>query len=175
MAQAWLPRRGSTGWHRPEELDLVFQEATFRYQGAFVDLPRALQQRHNALLAWLGLTSAPTTRKVVDHLLHCIECDEQPSDLVYTELNNRSDAPEVQELIGVSCLRLDGRWRQPDEIFWGEHPFGRWRVTLGPNFANAQRLLDRLGVRPAPTATDAIAVLKDIALGAWSDARPDQR
>jgi hypothetical protein len=82
---------------------------------------------------------------------------------VYTELNNRSDAPEIEELVGTSCIRLDGRWRRPDEIFWGDHPFGGWRVTLGPNFVNAQKLLDRLGVRPAPTATDAIAVLKDIA------------
>jgi hypothetical protein len=162
-AQAWLPKRGSRNWHPPDELDLVFQEAAFRSQGAFLDFPRALQQRHNVLLAWLGLTSAPTTRKVVDHLLHCARSDEQPSDAVYTELNNRSDAPEIEELVGVRCLRLDGRWRRPDEVFWGEHPFGRWRVTLGPNFANAQKFLDRLGVRPAPTAADAIAVLEDIA------------
>jgi hypothetical protein len=161
--QAWLARRGSTRWHPPGDLDLVFQEAAFRSQGAFLDLPRTLQQRHTAFLAWLGLASAPTTRKVVDHLLHCIRFDEQPSDAVYTELNNRSDAPEIAELTGVACLRLDGRWRRPDEIFWGPHPFGRWRVSLGPNFANAQKLLDRLGVRSAPAATDAIAVLKDVA------------
>ncbi len=176
QAQAWLPRRGSSKWHAPDELDLVFQEAAFRSQGAFLDFPRALQQRHNVFLAWLGLTSAPTIRKVVDHLLHCVRSDDQPSDAVYTELNNRSDAPEIEELVGVSCLRLDGRWRRPDEIFWGDHPFGRWRVTLGPNFANAQKLMDRLGVRPAPTAADAIAVLKDIAseLGPTHDQISDE-
>jgi hypothetical protein len=176
QAQAWLPQRASTKWHAPDKLDLVFQEAAFRSQGAFLDFPRALQQRHNVFLAWLGLTSAPTIRKVVDHLLHCVRSDEQPSDAVYTELNNRSDAPEIEELVGVSCLRLDGRWRRPDEIFWGDHPFGRWRVTLGPNFANAQKLMDRLGVRPAPTATDAIAVLKDIAseLGPTHDQISDE-
>jgi hypothetical protein len=176
QAQAWLPRRGSSSWHPPGELDLVFQEAAFRSQGAFLDMPRALQQRHNVLLAWFGLTSAPTTRKVVDHLLHCARSDEQPSDAVYTELNNRSDAPEIEKLVGVSCLRLGGRWRRPDEVFWGDHPFGRWRVTLGPNFANAQKLLDRLGVRPAPTAADAIAVLKDIAskLGPTHDEISDE-
>lgn len=162
QTRAWLPQRGSTKWNRPDQLDLVFQEAAFRSQGAFLDIPRALQQHHSVFLAWLGLTSAPTTRKVVDHLLHCVRSDEQPSDAVYTELNNRSDAPEIEELVGVSCLRLDGRWRRPDEIFWGDHPFGHWRVTLGPNFVNAQKLLDRLGVRPVPTAADAIAVLKDV-------------
>lgn len=49
-------------------------------------------------------------------------------------------------------------------------------MTLGPNFANAQKLLDRLGVRPAPMASDAIAVLKDIAaeLGPTHDEISDE-
>ena len=67
---------GRTSWI------LLFQEAAFRSQGAFLDFPRVLQQRHNVLLAWLGLTGAPTIRKVVDHLLHCVDADEQPSDAV---------------------------------------------------------------------------------------------
>jgi hypothetical protein len=163
QTSAWLPKRGSLDWHTPEDLDLVFQEAAFRSQGSFLDLPRTLQQRHNLFFAWLGLSGAPTTRKVVDHLLHCVGADEQPSDAVYTELNNRSESPEIDDLLDTPCLRLDGAWRRPDEVFWNDHPFGRWRVTLGPNFANAQKLLDRLGVRPAPNATDAIAVLVDMA------------
>jgi hypothetical protein len=163
LTMAWLPQRGSGEWHQPDELDLAFQEAAFRSQGRFVDLSLPVQRRSTLLLTWLGLAAAPTTRQIVDHLLTCSRDDVPISDQVYTELSNRADHPEIEDLLGTNCLSLDGSWRRPDEVFWGAHPFGRWRLQLGPSFANAQRLLDRLDVRTGPSADDAVHVLRDIA------------
>lgn len=157
----WLPCRDSDDWHLPADLDLEFQRPAFESQGAFVALPRRLQESASALLQWLGLAATPSTRQIVDHLLHCAEDDIQPNSLVYALLNSRLEDDPIEELREVPCLRLDGIWRRPDEAYWGEHPFGRWRVRLD-GFADARGLLDTLGVRDTFHARDAISVLRDI-------------
>lgn len=157
----WLPRRESGGWHLPSKLDLEFQRPAFDSQGAFVALPRRLQDAASGLLQWLGLAATPSTRQIVDHLLHCADEDIQPNSMVYALLNGRLEDDTIDELRDVPCLRLEGTWRRPDEAYWGEHPFGRWRVRLD-GFADARGLLDKLGVRDTYEARDAISVLHDI-------------
>ena len=52
---------------------------------------------------------------------------------------------------------------KPEEVYWGEHPFGRFRHQLGPRFADYRALLERLEVRQHPHSLDAIDVLLDVA------------
>lgn len=159
----WLPLNGDDEWHVPSELDLAFQQAAFASQGAFVRLPLPLQQRATDVLRWLGLRDVPSTLQIVRHLRHCEEVDAEPSRLIYSLLNGRVDHPEIDQLIGTACLRIEGRWWRPSEAFWRPHAFGQWRVHLGDGFADSRALLQRIGVRDVPEPTDAIEVLLDIA------------
>jgi hypothetical protein len=65
-------------------------------------------------------------------------------------------------LRGTACLWLDGAYYPPNAVFWGEHPFGRYRRRLGDELRNYAALLNFLHVREAPTWADALDVLHDI-------------
>ena len=62
----------------------------------------------------------------------------------------------------AACLRVNGTYLRPDQVFWGSHPFGSHRAQLGPELVRYQSLLEGLGVRERPDFNDAIEVLKDI-------------
>ena len=47
-------------------------------------------------------------------------------------------------------------------MYWGSHPFGRFRVQLGSDLRSYQNFLSALEIREAPDFNDAIAVLKEI-------------
>lgn len=159
---AWLPARDSDAWHRPGQLDLVFRDYLYEYQGLFVDLSYQVQQRGVDFLRWLGVKENPTVAQVVRHLLRCAELDTDPNIAVYTFLDDNADDDALSELEGERCLHIDDDWYRPDELFWSDHQFGRWRLRLGHDFRRFQRLLDRLGVREAPAVEDALEVIDEV-------------
>ncbi len=158
----WLPARGRSAWYSPDDLDLVFTAHLYESQGRFLDLEYQTQTGAVDFLGWLGLDDNPDTWQVVAHLRHCARTDNQPNRAVYDFLNAHAQDPAVAKLRNVECLRIDGRWCLPTEVYWSDHPFGRWRLRLGSEFARYRALLDALGVKEEPGHDDAMKVIVDV-------------
>jgi hypothetical protein len=177
-ALAWLPaRQHPERWSRPSELYAVFQDYLFESQVTFLDFDRATQTSSTDLLNGLGVSTTPTVSQVVDHLLHFADKGLPVNQEVYRFLNEKSDSPAVGQLRGTRCLLLkDGSYIDPAHVFWSEHPFGRFRMRLGPELRKYNDLFQRLGIRDIPTNDDALNLLLEISsqFGARNTALDDE-
>jgi hypothetical protein len=163
---SWLPARGKTDrWYKPQELYAVFQDYLFESQALFLDIPRNIQTQVSNFLEYLGVKTTPETKLVVKHLLYSSENDLEVNQEVYRFLDNHADDPALNMLRDKKCLYLkeEKRYVSADQVFWGDHPFGRYRHRLDESLRKYGNLLKKLGVREGPDHTDAIAVIEEIA------------
>lgn len=163
----WLPAEGDTAarGHVPSRLHSAFSKALFASQATFVDLSLGVQRENSEFLKWLGVIDQPSPQQVVDHLLWSAQRNQPVGEGTWIYLNQRADDPALSALIGRACLLIadSGLYVKPAEVYWGGHPFGRFRYQLGARFAEYRALLDRLQVRQLPSPADAIDVLLDVA------------
>ena len=116
------------------------------------------------LLEDLGVREAPLPEEVVKHLLHSARRGEAVNLEVYRELNRLAPHPALEALVGKECLLLpDEGYVGAQHVFWVDHPFGRFRKKLGPEFAEYGAMLEQLKVKDVATCHDALVVLADIA------------
>ena len=162
--KAWLLSEGRRDkWYRPNELYAAYHKHLFQSQVHFIDLPVPIQQQINDFLRYLGVNLSPQPSQVVRHLLKCSKHNNKPPNGIYQWLNNAENAQsDLYKLRNSACLYVEGEYLRPDQVFWGKHLFGRFRVQLGPDFRAYQKLLEALGIREAPDHGDAIQVLKEI-------------
>lgn len=163
-ALPWLVARGDRArWHQPGDLFAVFQDYLFETQARFLDLPREVQSSSGDLLDFLLVKIKPTPNQVVAHLLKCAETGTSVNKEVYRYLNDNAQDPALNQLQDKPCLLLpDNTYVKASHVFWGEHPFGRFRHRLGPDLRRYEELFDRLGVRENPDHRDAFLVLQEI-------------
>lgn len=161
----WLPAKGkSDRWYQPKELYAVYQQFLFDSQALFLDIPRNIQDSSNTFLEFIGLNMRAPVVLVVKHLLHCAS-DHQPVNVaLYQFLNSVSGDPAVVSLRNKNCLWIDGAYRTPKEVFWRQHPFGRYRWRLDEALRSYGDLLRVLQVRDEPDYQDALDVLKEVAV-----------
>jgi hypothetical protein len=163
----WLPAEGDSGarGHLPSRLHSAFSKALFASQATFVDISLGVQRENSDFLKWLGVVDQPTPQQVVDHLLWSAQQNQPVGEGTWIYLNQRADDEALSSLIGRACLLIadSGMYLRPSEVYWGGHPFGRFRYQLGARFADYRALLDRLQVRQLPSPADAIDVLLDVA------------
>ena len=163
--QKWLPAQGNDQeWFLPDELYASYQRHLFESQAQFLDVPHT--GRGGAVrdfIDYLGIKIVPSTRQVIDHLLWCVENDKRVNTEVYTTLNQRTQEDLIVELRGWPCLLLEsGQYVRPNQVFWGEHPFGHFRHRLSAEWRSYTALFKKLGVREEPEVEDVIAVLEEI-------------
>jgi hypothetical protein len=163
----WLPAEGDAArrGHLPSSLYGTFRRALFATQAKFVDVSQRAQRDAEFLERWLSMPVEPNPTQVVNHLLESAKKSEPVSELVWGFLNQHANAPSLDALGGRACLLIadTGTYVKPDQVYWGEHPFGRYRHQLGPRFADYRALLERLRVRQHPDPIDAVDVLLDVA------------
>lgn len=160
----WLPARGQTDrWYSPSELHATYQAYLFESQAVFVDLPATVQNASRPLLEFLGVHLTPTANLVVKHLLHHAARQIPVNTEVYRYLNDKVGEAALNQLKGQKCLWLGEAYRSAKEVFWGEHPFGRYRRRLGEDLRSYGRFLEQLGVRETPSWEDCLSVLREIA------------
>jgi hypothetical protein len=161
---AWLPARGQQdNWYRPDSLYATFQDYLFESQASFLDIPRDVQIASTELLKFLGVNTSPTSALVVAHLLHNASAGKAVNPEVYRFLNDHADDPAIRYLKDKPCLLLpDNTYVEPAVVFWGEHPFGRFRKRLGLELRRFSELFAKLGIREMPDHTDALKVLREI-------------
>ena len=159
----WLPAEDDAkNWHRPDELYAAYRKPLFASQAEFIDIPILLQQKISDFLRYLGLNLNPQPLQVIKHLLGCSKQNGRPPGGVYQWLNDNADADDLKQLKESTCLWVEDRYFSPEQVYWGSHPFGRFRVQLGSDLRSYQKLLSALEIREAPDFNDAIAVLKEI-------------
>ncbi|GAP63514.1 hypothetical protein ARMA_1937 [Ardenticatena maritima] len=160
---AWLPAEGKIDqWYKPDELYAVYQKYLFESQALFLGLSRAVQNEASNFLKFLGVQHVPPTELVVNHLLHCIERQKKPHKEIYNFLNSKTNDPNIKKLQGTKCLWSDGAYYRPDEVFWQQHNFGRYRKQLESNLRQINDFLEKIGVKEHPTWEDALKVLQEI-------------
>ena len=137
----------------------AYNKSLFASQGIFLDVPLRIQQNVGRFLEWLGVNLSPRPFHVVRHLLTCSKMDSEPPGNIYRWLNDNAKSSDLLELNGTACLRVQDRYLRPNQVFWGSHPFGRYRVQLGSGLRAYQNLLEGIGVREKPDFNDAIEVL----------------
>ena len=159
----WLPAEGdATKWYKPNELYAAFNKHLFGSQAKFIDVPVPVQQRISDCLEFLQVKLRPEASLVVGELMRCVELDREPPRGIYSWLNGNAHASDILPLRETKCLMVAGRYLRPAEVFWGSHPFGSFRVQLGPDFRSFLSLLTSLGIKEAPDYSDSIEVLKDV-------------
>ena len=137
-SQRWLPARGKTDrWYAPNELYALYQAHLFESQALFLDLSDAAKS-HSALLEFFGVKLTPPASLVVKHLMHCAIQKVAVNAAVYRFLNDKAGDPSIGALKNKSCLWLGGMYRAPFEVYWGEHPFGRYRWRLNEELPQLQ-------------------------------------
>ena len=166
--EAWLLSENASQWYEPSQLHAAYNKSLFESQARFLDLPVNMQQQVSAFLTDLGIQMSPLPILVVRHLRVCIQENQEPPKDLYRWLNVNAQPAELQELRDIPCLRIEGRYRRPDQVFWGQHNFGRFRTQLGSSFQAFRNLLAALDIQESPTYKDAFQVLKDIASEAGS-------
>ena len=161
----WLPAEADArAWYRPDDLFAAYNRNLFASQGRFLDAPLRTQQNISAFLEWLGVNRSPRPSQVVSHLLTCSEMEAVPPGNIYQWLNDNAKPGDLQALKDTACLWVpdQDRYLRPDQVFWGSHPFGKYRVKLESGLRSYQKLLEGVGVRENPDFNDAIDVLKDV-------------
>jgi hypothetical protein len=116
------------------------------------------------LLDFLGIKTTPTPTLVVAHLLSNASAGKPVNLEVYRFLNNNAADPAVASLANTRCLLLKDNttYIEPAQVFWGDHPFGRFRKRLSTDLRCYSDLFERLRVREAPDQTDALKVIAEI-------------
>lgn len=161
---AWLPARDDRKrWYRPNELFAVYSETLFKSQAKFLDIPHDVQITCRNLISFLLIGINPSTAQVIAHLLYCSETNTPVNKQVFQHLNDKADDRALDALKDKRCLLLpDNTYVKPSHVFWGEHPFGRYRHRLSPDLRKYGDLFARLGVEENPSHEDAFAVLREI-------------
>ena len=169
-SKAWLPAEGEYGeWYKPKELYAADDKRLFASQAYFLDLPVGVQREIRKFLGCLEVNRSPQVSQVVKHLLWCSERNQVPPGGIYQWLNNNAQPGDLEGLRRVVCLHIGGKYRRPDQVFQGQHSFGRFRIQLPPDFRQYQKLIAALGIREAPDYRDAIQVLKNISAEMGND------
>ena len=160
----WLPSRSGEGWCVPNEIFATYQSHLFETQARFLDIDQHVQGRTRAFIDFLDVQINPSVEQVVNHLLHCSHNATEVNPDVYRHLSRMPDTPAVARLRTHSCLHLGGgKYERPNRVFWNERRFGRYRNYLSAEWREFQKLLDQLQVRDSADATDALAVLHELA------------
>ncbi|HLZ18611.1 MAG TPA: hypothetical protein VKO67_03315, partial [Smithellaceae bacterium] len=160
---AWLPARGKQDrWYRPEELYAVFQAYLFESQALFLDIPSKIQQDSSQFLNLLALKTAPSIGLIVKHILYCCDKGLPVHQDVYRVLNDKAEDPALNLLKDKKCLHLGNKYLAPNQVFWGEHPFGHYRQRLNEELRSYNNFMQKIGVRDAPTYEDAFQVIHEI-------------
>ena len=159
----WLPAEGDgQRWYKPDQLYAVYNKHFFASQASFFDAPVLVQRSTSALLQSLGMQSTPRPVQVVDHLLWCVERQQEPPGGIYRWLDDNAKPEELERLSDEACLWTGTEYLSPTKCYRGQHSFGRFRSQLGPNLLSRQNLIQALGVKEAPGPSDAIDVLREV-------------
>ena len=160
----WLPVKNKRDqWYQPKKIFAVYDASLFeKARVFFLDAPWSIQENCRRLFDIIEINKKPDVKLVVEHLLCCSSELFTVNTNVYDYLNDNYDKPEIKRLLEKPCLYIDEKYVTPRQVFWGGHPFGRFRMRLGDDFRKYNNLFKALNVRETPNHEDAVDVIKEI-------------
>jgi hypothetical protein len=164
----WLPgTKDVSKWFDVRNVYTIYSSFLFESQGNFLHVERKIQQNANDFFKFLGIESEPNPEQVVRHLLYCSQFGKPITQEVYVYLNRNVGDSSIDLLKRQKCLYLknpDGsdEYFFPDQVFWDQHSFGKYRYRLSPDYGRFKSLFDKIGVKEKPDVDDAIKVLLEI-------------
>ncbi len=186
-ANKWIPTRKmiwnsetgkmiaseETEWAAPNELHHYRTRHLVETIAVFAAFPAKVQDVHRVLLVSLGMCDRPKATTVIKHLRHASQFEIPVDTRLYQTLNKALDEREItpihlRELRSHSCLFDKERQQfvRPKDCFSEKHPFGLHRVLLGSDELNSlTHLLSAFDIRPHPSWTDAVEVIREISMG----------
>ncbi|HEB74924.1 MAG TPA: DUF3883 domain-containing protein [Nitrospirae bacterium] len=175
--ERWLPAQGRRDrWYQSEQLAADFGiRHLCESQVLFIDIPYNILRASSELVEILGIARSPTVNQVVAHVLDCAKKKTPLHRDIYRWLNDQAEDQAIRRLINQPCLMLPcGTYVSARDVFWQEHPFGRFRHRLSEELRRYNDLFSRLGVREYPDYNDALSVIKQIADDYGSSSRLDE-
>jgi hypothetical protein len=167
--ERWLPDK-SGGRFRPESIYPTFQEHLFSTQGPFLGISQRVQAEARELLYAVKVPRDVPVQLVIRHLRECAQRSLPINSAIYRYLADRerdwqltpAHLAELREMAFIQTA--PGEYRQPDEVFWDESPFGPYSVRLAESLRSYTAFFGKVGVKDAPDYRDAIRVLKRMAV-----------
>ena len=179
----WIPDAGN-GLQRPADLQLQVPGSPPRLSERSTTVAKFdAQIQRSGVLAALGVKAGPTQRDLVERLRALRKAPvtaaitEEASasyQLLAASLRDRSDGVPEGRMSpanlrnafragpsGLGLLLVGTQWHSPEAVLRGPPIFGK-RRTFAPYIDGLEPLWKTLGINP-PSATDAIAVLREIA------------
>lgn len=161
----WLPAKNDkTKWYAPGEIYAIYQESIFSTQAKFLSFSVSIQQEASGFMELLGLHKTPDPSLVVNHLLLCSKTNKPVKADVYLFLDQKYNHPAISQLRDRACLYLQdvNKYVRPKDVFWTQHPFGRFRNQLGNDLKRYSNLFGALKVKEYPDAFDACDIILEI-------------
>lgn len=160
---AWLPARGQQDWYKPDQLYAIYQAYLFESQALFLDIPDNIQRKDSSeFIRLIGIKVTPSVDLVVKHILYCSDKMYPVNKEVYNFLNNNYENLSLNLLHNKKCLYIGNNYLAPNQVFWSEHPFGRFRWRLSEDLRSYNNFMQKIGVHDAPNHEDALHVLNEI-------------
>lgn len=143
--------------YSPTQVYRAVRAAAFASQVPIVEMP-PLRQSTTVISAFLDIIempSEPPTDKVVAHVEHCIETNEEVHDLTYQMLSERLERSDnegcIDRLKETNFIYVPGfGFIGGGEVFWSPPPFGTYWHSASQRMHLRQNLYRRLGVTDAP-------------------------
>ena len=162
-------------WHTPGSLYAPYQADAFRSQAAILDF-RNTQRLDSDLLKALGITIAPPTKLVIEHLTHCMGQGVGPHISTYQVLNDRArnSDPVIRTLEGTPCIYVESesRFVRTNQVFWGAQQLGRYAYSIPDRIKSFAPLFQAIGVKDAPDCSDYIDILLDVIGARYEQSKP---
>jgi hypothetical protein len=164
----WLPAASEEAYYLPSELYLWSSAKLVGKQGKLLRFSREAEFSGD-FRTTIGLNARPSAKLIINNLRDKKDNEEIPDSYIYSDLNNRSKEltpQEIQYLSSEPLLYIDDKkvFVKGNKVFWGGHPFGKYRYTLPPEFRQYQKLMqDIMGVKNDVTDDCYLNVLIEIA------------
>lgn len=163
----WLPAEDDISqWYFPQFLYPHFQKHLFETTGKFINLEPPKANKISNFLKYLKVNKPPSTELVVNHLKNCIQNNKpvKGKGSIYQFLDDNANDYLVATLKNSRCIYLPilEKYVSPEEVFWSDHPFGKFRHRLDPDWGKYKKFFEVIEVKDKPDHLDALKVLKEI-------------
>lgn len=161
-----FPAEGdSEQWYLAEDLYAPYQSKAFNSQANILDF-RYTRRLNTDLLHELNIVITPETKLVIDHLMYCVEMNEQPHTLTYQVLNERAQKEDelIAQLARKHCIYVDSLkgFVRPNQLYWTDQKLGNYTYTVPQSLEQFRPFFLAIGVKNAPESKDYVDILLDL-------------
>lgn len=160
-------------WHCPEDIYAPYKYQAFESQVDVLDFLEENKLNKKLLEALsINFDTDLDVKYIVNHLIHCVDNNNEPHKLLYQELDKRVQdlgSWEVQkvkdELKDIKCIWVPDKVRfvRPNQLFYRKQSLGDYVFTVPEKINQYRKFFDFVGVKDSPDVKSYIQIIEDIA------------